>query len=294
MTPGRRATFAVEDLAVRYRPDGPPALDGVEVEVPEGCLYAVLGPNGSGKSTLMKALLGVVRPFRGVARIDGRPVGEWARRALARAVGAVSQQEMPAFPITVRELVAMGRYPHLGPLRTEGPRDREAVREALERCDALGLGARGVDTLSGGELQRVRIARALAQEPRALVLDEPTASLDIRHAMTILQLLRRSADEGMTVVLITHDLNMAARFADRMLLLDDGRLAAEGPVASVLREEVLERVYRWPVSVETDPSWGGPGSPPACETGGGRPPPSRRHVRHGGAADSSASERRRS
>lgn len=251
-------TFTTEDLAVRYRPDASPALAGIDVRVPDGCLYAVLGPNGSGKSTLMRALLGVVAPFRGVARIDGRPVEAWTRRDLARAVGAVSQREAPAFPITVRELVAMGRYPHLGALRSEGPGDRRAVRAALERCDALGLGDRSVDTLSGGELQRVRIARALAQEPRALVLDEPTASLDIRHAMTILRLLRHSADDGITVFLITHDLNMAARFADRMLLLDAGRRAAEGTVEEVLREDVLERVYRWPVSVDADPTWGGP------------------------------------
>lgn len=251
-------TFSAEDLGVRYSRGGPAVLREVDLEVPEGTLYAVLGPNGSGKSTLMRALLGIVQPFRGTARIDGRPVSEWSRRDLARTVGAVPQSEPLAFPMTVRELVAMGRYPHLGSLRAEGAEDRTAIRGALDRCDVADLADRAVDTLSGGELQRVRIARALAQEPRALALDEPTSSLDIRHEMTILRLLRDSVDRGMTVLLITHNLNMAARFADRILLLDDGRTAAEGTVEEVIRSEVLEQVYGWPVSVSPDPATGTP------------------------------------
>ncbi len=246
-------TFAARSLTVRYGRVAPPALSEVSFDVPDGTLYAVLGPNGSGKSTLMRALLGVVDPLRGSVEVEGRPLPEWSRKELARAVGAVPQSEPIAFPMTVRELVSMGRYPHLGPLRSEGEEDRNAVARALERCDAEHLAGRSVDTLSGGELQRVRIARALAQEPRALALDEPTASLDVRHEMTILRLLRDSADRGMTVLLITHNLNMAARFADRILLLDDGRMGAEGSVEEVFREEVLERVYRWPVSVSRDP-----------------------------------------
>lgn len=249
-------TFSCQDVTVRYGGRGPAALEDVGISVPEGSLYAVLGPNGSGKSTLMRTLLGVVDREAGTARIDGRQVEKWSRKELARAVGAVPQTEPLAFPMTVRELVAMGRYPHLGPLRSEGPDDRRAIADALDRCDAAHLSERSVDTLSGGEVQRVRIARALAQEPRALALDEPTASLDIRHEMTILRLLRQSADRGMTVLLITHNLNMAARFADRMLLLDDGRMGAEGTVEEVLREEVLEAVYRWPVTVTRDPATG--------------------------------------
>lgn len=251
--------FETEDLAVRYPgtpAHAPPALDGVTMQANSGELYAVLGPNGSGKSTLMKALLGVVRPSGGTAFVDGRPVQSWSRRELARHVGAVAQSEPMPFPMTSRDLVAMGRYPHLGPLRAEGPNDRQAVADALVRCDVEHLAGRRVDTLSGGELQRVRIARALAQRPRALVLDEPTASLDIRHEMSILQLLRTSADRGMTVLLVTHHLDLAARFADRLLLLDRGRVAAEGSAADVLVAEVLERVYGWPVAVGADPVTG--------------------------------------
>jgi iron complex transport system ATP-binding protein len=242
------------------------------MDVPDGALYAVLGPNGSGKSTLLKALLGVVRAQAGTARVDGRDIRSWSRRELARAVGVVPQAETISFPLTVRELVAMGRYPHLGALGAERDADRKAVARALGECDVDGLAARDVTTLSGGELQRVRIARALAQEPRALVLDEPTASLDVRHEMAIMELLRASADGGMTVLVVTHGLDMAARFADRMLLLADGEVAAEGPPDRVMRADVLEQVYRWPVAVEADPVTGAPRvTPLRSEEGPTRP-----------------------
>lgn len=243
-------------VRVRYRSQARAALDGVTMAVPDGQLYAVLGPNGSGKSTLMKALMGVVPVEGGHVMLDDRPLSEWGRRDLAREVGVVPQAETFAFPLTVRELVAMGRYPHLGALGLESASDRRAVARALEQCDAVELEGRDVTTLSGGELQRVRIARALAQEPRALVLDEPTASLDVRHEMAILELLRSWADEGMTVVVVTHGLELAARFADRMLLLSRGAVAAEGPPGEVLTEETLAAVYRWPIAVAPDPLTG--------------------------------------
>jgi iron complex transport system ATP-binding protein len=250
--------FTAQELVVRYAGHGRAALDRVSMDVPDGSLYAILGPNGSGKSTLLKTLLGVVPASAGTARVDGREAVAWSRREMARAVGVVSQGETIAFPLTVRELVAMGRYPWLGSLGVEGEADRLAIARALEHCDVADLGRRDVTTLSGGELQRVRIARALAQEPRALVLDEPTASLDIRHEMAILELLRSFADQGMTVLVVTHGLDLAARFADRMLLLADGRVSAEGPPADVMRSPVLEAVYRWPLAVGPDPATGTP------------------------------------
>jgi len=245
-------------LSVRYRGAGRPALDGVSFQVPPGTFFAVLGPNGSGKSTLTRALLGAVPVESGEALLDGRETGSWKRRELARAVGAVPQSEPLPFPMTVRELVGMGRYAHLGPLESEGPKDRAAVEAALERCDVAPLADRLVQTLSGGELQRVRIARALAQQPRALILDEPTASLDIRHEMAILELLRGSAECGITVLLVTHHLDLAARFADRILLLDRGRLVAAGAPGQVLTPKTVETVYRWPVAVEADELTGSP------------------------------------
>ncbi len=249
--------LAAQGLVVRYPGSARPALDGVSLEVPDGSFYAVLGPNGSGKSTLVKALLGSVPLSAGRALLDGKAVSDWTRRERARAVGVVPQGEVISFPLTVREMVAMGRYPHLGALAAEREQDRAAVRRALEQCDIVELARRDVTTLSGGELQRARIARALAQEPRALVLDEPTASLDIRHEMAILELLGASAAGGMTVVVVTHGLDLAARFAERMLLLERGRVAAEGSPAEVLRADVLERVYRWPIEVSVDAATGG-------------------------------------
>jgi iron complex transport system ATP-binding protein len=245
--------FEVSDVVVRYRPHGPPALREVSAVIPVGSFYVLLGPNGSGKSTLLRALLGAVPLESGSATVEGRPTARWDRRELARAVGVVTQAETIAFPLSVRDLVAMGRYPHLGPFRAEGPADRNAIDSALEQCEVEDLVKREVSTLSGGEFQRVRIARALAQAPRALVLDEPTASLDLRHEMQILHLLRRSADAGLTILLVTHHLDLAARFADRVLLLDEGRVAAEGRTEDVFQEEILERVYRWRVAVRRDP-----------------------------------------
>jgi len=249
-------TFDAVDLTVRYRGSRPPALDRVTMTVPRGCFYAVLGPNGSGKSTLVRALLGSVPRTSGSVRIDGRPLDEWGRREVAQAVGVVTQTESVAFPISVREMVAMGRYPHLGTFAREGEGDMSAIRRAISRCELEDITDRDVSTLSGGEFQRVRVARALAQAPRALVLDEPTASLDIRHEMEILLLLRHFAEGGMTVVVVTHHLDFAARFADRLLLLDHGRVASEGTPTEVLQEHTLREVYRWPLAVRPDPMTG--------------------------------------
>lgn len=242
--------FRATGLSYRYPGAERPALDDVDLAVPRGALYAVIGPNGSGKSTLLRLMLGVLRPDAGDVRYDGRPVAGWSRRELARRVGVVPQVEELAFPLSVRELVAMGRYPHLGPWRSAGAADRAAVDEAMSRCDVLDMADRPVDSLSGGERQRARLARALAQRPDTLVLDEPSAALDIRHEMEIFERLRRLADDaGVTVLLVTHHLNLAARYAPRLLLLDRGRPAAEGTPQTVLTEANVRRVYRWPVAI---------------------------------------------
>ena len=257
---GSKESAALEatELTVHY-PNAPePALDSVTMVVPRGSFYAVLGPNGSGKSTLLRALLGMVSHAGGRAHLSGRLISDWDRRGLAREAGVVTQSESLAFPITVREVVAMGRYPYLGALQSETPTDKEAISEAMRMCDIEPLAHRFLSTLSGGEIQRTRVARAFAQEPNILVLDEPTTSLDVRHEMEVLELLRESADRGMTIFLITHHLDLAARFADRLLLLDRGRVAAEGEPREVLQEETLQRVYGWPISVSDDPATGVP------------------------------------
>lgn len=238
------------EITVRYG-RAAPALDRVSCAVAPARLVAVAGPNGSGKTTLVRAITGLVPLESGEVLVEGRPVRRWPRSELARILGVVPQREEIAFPLLVEETVLLGRYARLGPLAAPSRADRLAVQSALERCDVAGLARRPVDSLSGGEWQRVRLARALAQEPRALVLDEPTASLDVRHEMELLELVRRLVDDGMAGLVITHQLNLAARFADRMLLLDRGRVAAEGTPTEVLTRETLGRVFEWPVAVTT-------------------------------------------
>jgi iron complex transport system ATP-binding protein len=240
-----------DDLTVRYPSTPRAALDGVSCRVAASELVAVAGPNGSGKTTLVRALSGLVQPEQGTVRVQGRALADWGRAELARVLGVVPQREEIAFPLRVEEAVMLGRYARLGPLAAPGAADRAAVRSALERCDAGMLALRSIDALSGGEWQRVRLARALAQEPAVLVLDEPTASLDVRHEMELLELIRRLVDQGLAGLVITHELNLAARYADRILLLSEGRVVAEGAPRDVLVESTLSRVFEWPVAVTT-------------------------------------------
>jgi iron complex transport system ATP-binding protein len=233
-----------------------PAVSELSVEIPAGACTAVLGPNGSGKSTLLRLLLGTLAPSAGRIHLSDRSLSAWSRDELARQVGVVPQGEEAVFPMTVREMVTMGRYPHLGPWRRTGDADRRAVDDAMRRCDVHTMAARDIGTLSGGERQRARVARALAQQAPTLALDEPTAALDVAHEMAIFELLRDLGHAGKTVLLITHNLNLAARYADRLVLLDGGRLAAEGAPAQVLTRETVERVYGWPVEIVPHP---GPG-----------------------------------
>jgi iron complex transport system ATP-binding protein len=244
-----RSVVRALGVAFRYPRGDADAVAGVDLDVAQGELVALLGPNGSGKSTLLRLLLGSLRPDTGTIELMGRPLVDWPRRDMARAVGVVTQSEDMAFPLTVRELVAMGRYPHLGAWRSEGAADRAAVARALDRCGLTGLAARPVQELSGGERQRARVARALAQEPRTLLLDEPTASLDIAHEMSLFDLLAELRTDGVTVIIVTHNLNIAARYADRLVLLDQGRVAAAGVPADVLTRDIVERVYHWPVAI---------------------------------------------
>ena len=243
-------------LAYRYPRSRVEAVREADLDLSEGEVVALVGPNGAGKTTLILLLLGHLIPLRGQVEFAGRPVAEWSAAALARRVGVLPQHEEPAFPVTVRELVAMGRYPHLGAWRRERPSDLQAIETALVRCGMAALTPRPYATLSGGERQRARLARALAQGPDALVLDEPTAGLDVASEMGMWELLRREAQTGRGVLLTTHNLNLAARFADRLLLLAGGRLLGEGPPADVLTEPRIREAYDWPVRVFPHP---GPG-----------------------------------
>jgi len=253
MTPVLRA----EGLEFRYPAAPHPALDRISLEIAPGDFYAIIGPNGSGKSTLLKLLLGAVAPTAGRALYEDRPAIDWDRRQIAQRIGVVPQFEDMTFPFTVREIVAMGRYPHLGPWQREARRDAEAIEVAMQRCEVEQLQSRTLANLSGGERQRARVARALAQQPHVLMLDEPTTALDVGHEMAVFELLAQLREQDhTTVVIATHNLNLAARFANRIALLDRGRLVAEGAPSDVMTQERLERVYRWPVVRTSHP---GPG-----------------------------------
>ncbi len=246
MTPA----FEARGLTFSYEHAATTAVCDVGLAIPHGSLCAVIGPNGSGKSTLVRLLLGAEKPSRGSATYSGRNAAEWDRAELARTVGVVTQMEEIVFPLSVRELVAMGRYPHLGAYRSESDVDRTAVSDALRYCDLDGLADRAMNTLSGGERQRARIARALAQQPRVLVLDEPTAALDIAHEMAIFELLATFvARDGATVVVVTHNVNLAARYATQLVLMESGHIAAQGVVADVMTRMQIETTYQWPVTV---------------------------------------------
>lgn len=239
------------EVVIRYRGAERPALDRASCGVRPAELVAVVGPNGSGKTTLVRALTGMVPLAGGEVLAEGRPVERWDRGAFARLVGVVPQREDIVFPLTVAETVLLGRYARLGPFAAPAAADREAVRSALERCDVTALAERSVDSLSGGEWQRVRLARALAQDPRVLVLDEPTASLDVRHEMELFELIRHLVEGGVGGMVITHHLNLAARYADRIVLLGEGAVIASGPPRDVLTRERLSGVFAWPVAVTT-------------------------------------------
>ena len=247
-----------DDVVLRYPGAVRPAVHGVTLDAPRGALTAIVGPNGSGKSTLVRALLGRLVPERGRIMIDGKSLTAMSRRDAARRIALVPQREEPTFPLIVREFIALGRFAHGGVWSGDTPTDRAVVAAAAERADVSDFLTRRTDELSGGEWQRVRIARALAQGGEALVLDEPTAFLDIAHEMSVFELLDALAREGRAVLLVSHQLNLVARFASRIALMHQGTVAAFGTPDDVMRGDQLERVYEWPLVVTRDPAVGAP------------------------------------
>lgn len=241
--------IAATSVTARYERAATDALQGVSCEANSGELVCVAGPNGSGKSTLLKVLGGSMRVFSGTATFQARPIGEWQPGELARQLAALTQRESTVFPLSVTEHVMLGRYAYLGPLARESATDREIVLDALKQCDVASLADRTIDTLSAGERQRVRLARALAQQPRALLLDEPTTNLDFGHEMQMFELIRQLADRGLAIVAVTHGLNLAATFADRVILLDRGRVAAVTVAGKGIDRGTIQRVFDWPVDV---------------------------------------------
>jgi iron complex transport system ATP-binding protein len=221
----------------------------VRVSVARGQLLAIAGPNGSGKTTVLRLLAGLWTPTEGKASLEGRAIASLPRRTMARAVTIVPQDTHVAFAFTVRDVVAMGRYPHIGRFERERTIDREAVSAALARADVAHLADRSVTELSGGERQRVLIARSLATEAAHILLDEPIANLDVAHALAVLRLCRQLADEGRAIAMALHDLNAAKRFATHALLMHRGRGHANGTVDDVLTPRQLSEVFEVGVDV---------------------------------------------
>jgi iron complex transport system ATP-binding protein len=236
-------------------------IAGVSLSAQPGHLIAIIGPNGAGKSTLMRALNGAKEITRGEVRLDGKPLQEFARRTVGRRIAVVAQEAELRFPVTVMEFVLGGRYAwaSTGAWGWETERDIEAARLALAETGLTGFGARLVAELSGGERQRAVLARALATEAPILLLDEPTANLDLAHQAAMLRLVRTRCDERRAAaVVVTHDVNIAAEFADRVLLLKSGRMLAAGSPREVLTPELLRGLFDIQVLVDAHPVTGAP------------------------------------
>lgn len=240
--------LAVKNLNLSYGKTR--VLQDVSLTVPRGEFVVIIGPNGTGKTSFLKALAGLVT-VSGEIEILDRPLADYSRRQLAESVAVVPQQVPVEFPFTVAETVLMGRSPHLGILEVEGDRDRKIAQQAMEFTEVAHLAARRIDELSGGERQRVIIARAICQEPQLILLDEPTASLDPAHQVKIMDLMERLRHEqGVTVVMVSHDLNLAAMYGERLLLLENGSIVASGSPQEVLTVEQLEKSYGCRMAVE--------------------------------------------
>ncbi len=218
-------------------------LKNVSADFHPGALTGVIGPNGAGKTTLLRALAGILPIQAGKISLDGKPVEAFTRKETARRVGYLAQRQEPAFPFRVDETVLMGRYPHLGRLAPETESDREAVDAALRDVDAADLARRTLNELSGGELQRVLIARTLAAQTPIVLLDEPFANLDIKHCLDILAILRAQALGGRTVIVSMHDLNLAHRYCDDLLLLHGGEILIHADAGSVLQPAFIEEAF---------------------------------------------------
>ena len=241
----RDLSFAYKDRAV---------LHGVSLQVERGEMVGILGPNGSGKTTLLKILSAVLRG-NGVVKLNGKDIEVYGRRELSRIFAVVQQDTHVNFPYTAAEIVLMGRASYHSPFALEGKRDLEIARASMELTDSLALANRYLHELSGGEKQRVMIARALAQEPEILLLDEPSAFLDLKHQVQVFELLRRlNRERGLTIVAALHDLNLAALFFPRLVMLSDGKIYRDGTPPEVLTEETIEEMYGVRVRVEQDPT----------------------------------------
>jgi len=233
---------------------GKKVLQDISFEVPEGDFLGIIGPNGAGKTTLFRAITRILKPWQGTIQFEGKDIFSISRFVLAQQVATMLQMLAMPFSFTVEDFVLMGRYPHLGRLKNPGETDLAIVRESLELTDTLSLRERTLNELSGGERQRVILAQALAQRPKLLLLDEPTAHLDIGHQIQILDLVRKlNRQKRLTIITVLHDLNLAAEYCDHLLLLNEGSIHTHGKPQDVLTYQNIEQVYKTVVIVKENP-----------------------------------------
>ncbi len=245
---------AIDATTISYSYGNLPILENLSFSVPKGDFFIVIGPNGSGKTTLMKVISGLLTHQKGNLKILNRPIESYTRKELARTIAFVPQTTSVDFPFTVMEVVLMGRSPHLGMLGLEKEEDLEAANQALVFTGVNHLANRKVDQLSGGEQQRVFIARAICQEPQIMLLDEPTTSLDLAHQSRVMDLMEKlKKEKGVTIVMVSHDVNLAAMYGDRLILLKEGQIISAGLPAEVLTYRTLEEAYGCTLLVDESP-----------------------------------------
>ena len=229
-------------------------LKNISFQVPHRDFFIIIGPNGSGKTTLMKVISGILKPQNGELKILNRPIDQYHRKALAKTIAFVPQMTFADFPFTVTEIVLMGRSPYLGVLGLEQENDLEVANQAIAFTGLENLAHRKLDQLSGGEQQRVFIARAICQEPDIILLDEPTASLDLAYQVRIMDLMEKlKTEKGITVVMVSHDVNLAAMYADHLMLLHKGQVVCQGLPDEVLTYKTLEETYGCTLLVDESP-----------------------------------------
>lgn len=249
--------ISLQQLSFSYRTQA--VLQDINLEIPHQSLLALIGPNGSGKTTLLRLMSKALRPQRGTVRLDGQPLASFSARKLAQKLAVISSEQHFEFPFSVADVVAMGRFPHLNRLERMSDQDWKIVDEAMERTCVLDFRNRSISQLSSGEKQRVLIARAIAQQPSILMLDEPNAHLDINHQIAIFNLLRTlNRQHQMTVIVVLHDLSAAAAFCETMVLLHQGRIVRTGKPAEVITEELIQQTYGAEVVVFPNPVGGCP------------------------------------
>lgn len=234
--------------------DGRTVIDDLTFEVATGKFFIIIGPNGSGKTTLLKLMVGLLPLKSGQIRLLSKKIGDYTAKSMAKKIAYVPQSVPVEFPFTVTQVILMGRSPHLGVLGFEGEEDMRLAHEAMTITNVAHLADRRLDQLSGGEQQRIFIARAICQQPDILLLDEPTAALDLSHQVRLMDLMEQlKTEKGVTVVMVSHDLNMAAMYADQLLLISEGRIARNGSPREVIDYDLLEQVYGCKLLVDQSP-----------------------------------------